>query len=221
MQGFKPFQRYFEFTGRSGRAEYWQYIAITTVAEWFASIADSLASGPYVATHKFAAILAIATLIPTLAVGIRRLHDRGRSGWLFGLLYILVGVAAVLIVTGKAIYDRTGNGSVEWAGILVGLVTLAYGVFIIVQLAKPGDAGSNAYGPPDTTPDTVTPRVGAFVQSLASPTQPVQSAPDTDPMIAIERLGKMRDQGYLSDEEFAQQKQRLLSQVIGSESVRP
>ena len=32
MQGLRPLQRYFEFSGRSGRAEYWQWILLTAVA---------------------------------------------------------------------------------------------------------------------------------------------------------------------------------------------
>lgn len=40
---------------------------------------------------------------------------------------------------------------------------------------------------------------------------PPPAAPGPDPLQQLKQLGELRDQGVLTDEEFAQQKQRILS----------
>ncbi|MBR2234220.1 MAG: DUF805 domain-containing protein [Prevotella sp.] len=57
-------QRYFDFSGRASRLEYWSFILISL---WF--IATSWGLG------------VVVVFIPALAVTVRRLHDINRSGW--------------------------------------------------------------------------------------------------------------------------------------------
>jgi uncharacterized membrane protein YhaH (DUF805 family) len=77
-------ERYAKFDGRSGRPEFWWY----ALANFLISIALNL----LVAASEFFTIVLIlygfAVLIPGIAVGIRRLHDTGKSGWflLMGLI---------------------------------------------------------------------------------------------------------------------------------------
>ncbi len=59
------FNKYADFEGRASRAEFW----------WFCLFNLLLAS-------VTCCVGCIATLIPSCAVGARRLHDTGRSGWL-------------------------------------------------------------------------------------------------------------------------------------------
>lgn len=71
-------QRWNDFSGRSRRAEYWWFYLgnIITVVVLFvlaAAIADALIFVP--------AILLLALIVPTLAAGIRRMHDQDKSGW--------------------------------------------------------------------------------------------------------------------------------------------
>ena len=45
------------------------------------------------------ALLALATFIPGLAVGIRRLHDVGKSGWFYLIIFIpIIGIIWLLIL---------------------------------------------------------------------------------------------------------------------------
>lgn len=93
-------KKYAVFNGRARRKEYWYYylfymliyivlIIIDVVAGTFSAEAGmGLLSGIYT----------LAVLIPSIAVGVRRLHDTNRSGWwLFIGLIPIIG-AIVLIV---------------------------------------------------------------------------------------------------------------------------
>lgn len=64
-------QNYALFTGRAGRSEYWYFFLFNFII--------SIVLG-YV-NHSIANIYSIAVLIPSIAVGIRRMHDVNKSGW--------------------------------------------------------------------------------------------------------------------------------------------
>lgn len=80
------FAKYADFNGTASRAEYWWFVLFLVLA----GSAVSVLSGDW------AAVFFIATVLPLLAVGARRLHDTGRSGWL--QLFALVPVAGLVIV---------------------------------------------------------------------------------------------------------------------------
>jgi uncharacterized membrane protein YhaH (DUF805 family) len=65
------FTKYADFKGCASKSEYW----------WWALFAfvGTMALG--VISDKLSAAFSIATLLPYLAVGTRRLHDTDRSGW--------------------------------------------------------------------------------------------------------------------------------------------
>jgi uncharacterized membrane protein YhaH (DUF805 family) len=89
------FNRYVQFSGRSPRAEYWFFALFTTLISIGASVVDAiwLNGSPALAT-----IANLAFFLPALSVGVRRLHDRDRSGWWFWLILIpLVGAVILLI----------------------------------------------------------------------------------------------------------------------------
>ena len=64
------FQRYFDFSGRSSRSEYWWWFLFSSL----------------VGLIPFAGLF---LLVPNLAIGVRRLHDINRTGWwiLFAILF--------------------------------------------------------------------------------------------------------------------------------------
>jgi uncharacterized membrane protein YhaH (DUF805 family) len=75
------FRKYANFKGRAGRSEFWWFILFTFLAQGAASILSD----------KLAAVVSLAVLVPTLAVGWRRAHDINKSGWwqLVGLIPII------------------------------------------------------------------------------------------------------------------------------------
>lgn len=101
------FVKYATFHGRAGRAEYWWSALLLFAFPLLVQLANGLATGDWrtldgtvVTTAPDAIVLlfSLATLIPSLAVGWRRMHDIDKSGlWvLFGLIPI-VGWVVFLI----------------------------------------------------------------------------------------------------------------------------
>lgn len=89
--------KYATFSGRASRSEFWWWYLTVLIAESIAGAA-LLSNGSNGLTVAIQLIITVALFIPTLAVGIRRLHDTGRSAWyiLFGLIPI-VGTIILLV----------------------------------------------------------------------------------------------------------------------------
>ena len=75
--------RYADFSGASTRSQYWYFILTTNIA----AIIGQLSFGDLAGN-----IIAFGTLIPTLAVAVRRVHDVGKSGW-----FILVPIYNLIL----------------------------------------------------------------------------------------------------------------------------
>ena len=96
---------YANFSGRSTRSAYWWWalfqIAVTVAIALLEGggtsvVGDGSASFTYNA-GIFGLIWSLGNLLPSLAVGIRRLHDLDRSGWWLVLALIpLIGTLILL-----------------------------------------------------------------------------------------------------------------------------
>jgi len=94
-------KKYADFATRSRRSEYWFFVLFNIIAAIVLSIIDSvtgLASAEYGGLGPFYGLYALAVLIPSIAVGVRRLHDIGKSGWWLLLAFIPLIGAIVLII---------------------------------------------------------------------------------------------------------------------------
>jgi uncharacterized membrane protein YhaH (DUF805 family) len=106
-----PYRRYAEFSGRSRRREYWLYTLFLYLVlaaldmllgtnDWTRTptgfgYASSLVGGGGIVAGLFA----LVSLVPSLAVSVRRLHDQDRSGWMLLLVLIpLLGAFALLVL---------------------------------------------------------------------------------------------------------------------------
>ena len=77
------FQNYTNFKGRASRAEYWWWALFTGILSiLLSSISDSLGN-----------LGSLVTLLPSIAVAIRRVHDVDRAGW-----FILVPIYNLVLV---------------------------------------------------------------------------------------------------------------------------
>lgn len=82
------FTKYATFTGRASRSEFWWFVLFLVLV--------STACGVF--SDKLSVVFSLATLVPAIAVGTRRLHDVDKSGWmqLIGLIPI-IGWIVVLV----------------------------------------------------------------------------------------------------------------------------
>ena len=110
-----PLRRYAEFSGRSRRKEYWMWllfvVIVAVITTWLdialglgGSAAGTAQGGSASFNVNFGLItilFMLAILVPNLAVGIRRLHDLDKSGWmiLIGLIPFLGGLYLLFLFT--------------------------------------------------------------------------------------------------------------------------
>ena len=86
--------KYADFQGRAARPEYWWFALFNALVSIVASIVDKDVIGVPVVQ----AIVALALIVPTVAVAVRRLHDTNRSGWWLLIAVIpLIGGVALLV----------------------------------------------------------------------------------------------------------------------------
>jgi uncharacterized membrane protein YhaH (DUF805 family) len=152
----------FSFSGRINRAKFWLSVVFWLVVVFVAFVViivligrgvsdlDTDDIGGLIAAFGAGIIVVAIVLIPmfisNLAVGIKRLHDRNKSGWWIVLFYF-----------GPAVLDAIGNtsdsGNVSFA---LGLAGFAIAIWGIVELGfLRGTVGPNQYGPDPLTPEQV------------------------------------------------------------------
>ena len=113
---FKAFSRYFDFSSRANRNEFWMYTLLVLIVNAvlqalvpiLAPMGEAMSFIPVVALVLFS----LFTLIPSFSVSFRRLHDTGKTAW--WLLLLLIPLIGALV--------------------------------LIWFYARPGDEGENKYG---------------------------------------------------------------------------
>jgi uncharacterized membrane protein YhaH (DUF805 family) len=145
----RPLQKYADFTGRAPRAEYWWFVLAMVILFVVLTIIESILGlnkmimGVY---GPLTVLLWLGLLVPSLAVGVRRLHDTNRSGWWL-LLMVPYALAAVMMVRAASQATVTGVAPGFGAAGLLGLVGLACCIVLLVFYCLPGTTGDNNYGP--------------------------------------------------------------------------
>src|SRR5690606_11242221 len=85
-------KKYAEFGGRARRKEYWMFVLFNIIIAFVLGLIDGMLG---LTTDGGMGILGglytLAVLLPAIAVGVRRLHDTGRSGW-----WLLIGFVPVI-----------------------------------------------------------------------------------------------------------------------------
>ena len=101
------FRKYFDFTGRAQRSEFWFFVLFGWLAGLVLSFVDAVMFGTIVtAPGSFYAytdrpvlsgLLGMILFFPGLAVAVRRLHDTDRSGWWL-LIVMIPMIGAILLI---------------------------------------------------------------------------------------------------------------------------
>jgi uncharacterized membrane protein YhaH (DUF805 family) len=83
------FSKYATFTGRAARPEYWYWVLFTVLASLVCEFIDKVMLAlAFSAVHS---LFTLVILLPSIAVGVRRLHDIDKSGW-----WLLIGFVPIL-----------------------------------------------------------------------------------------------------------------------------
>lgn len=93
-------KKYAVFSGRAQRAEYWYFFLFYLLIHIALVVIDRVTGlfNAEAGVGLFGGVFALAMLLPSLAVSVRRLHDTDRSGWWLLIAFIpLIGGIILLI----------------------------------------------------------------------------------------------------------------------------
>jgi uncharacterized membrane protein YhaH (DUF805 family) len=85
---FHVLKHYATTKGRATRSEYWYFLLFNMIAAFAIGFIAS-----FTKIHVLSPIYTLGTLIPGIAVGIRRMQDTGRSGW-----YLLIPIYSFVLL---------------------------------------------------------------------------------------------------------------------------
>jgi uncharacterized membrane protein YhaH (DUF805 family) len=151
----RPIEKFADFKGRAPRAEYWWWVLAIIVAFIVISIVEGLLGmrrmvfGLY---GPLTVLLWLATIVPSIAVSVRRLHDTNRSGW--WLLLPVVPYCLAMVFGGAAFFRAAAGGAAQpgnMAGLGIAGIFMLVGaigwIVLFVFYLLPGTPGDNRYGP--------------------------------------------------------------------------
>ncbi|MBI3519407.1 MAG: DUF805 domain-containing protein [Bacteroidetes bacterium] len=72
----KVLQNYATFSGRARRKEYWMFFLFNMIVSFILGMVGAL-----IKFELIGSLYSLAVLLPSIAVGVRRMHDVGKSGW--------------------------------------------------------------------------------------------------------------------------------------------
>ena len=98
-------ERYTQFEGRARRKEYWTFYFYHTLITFAIVAIDMTLFG----TGLLTGIYVLGTLVPYAAVTARRLHDIGKSGWMWlvSLIPLIGGIWFIILTVTEG--DRGPN----------------------------------------------------------------------------------------------------------------
>lgn len=154
--------KYAVFSGRAGRPEYWWFVLFLVLGVVLASLIGSaiFGSGPE-SSRPLGMLFHLATLLPMLAAGWRRMHETGRPGWYLllpmalSVIFVFGLLAGVLAFVGA---ERAGVSPDQLrpaaailggTGMVVAMIAqLVLTVLMLVWLTRPSQPAANEYEPP-------------------------------------------------------------------------
>jgi uncharacterized membrane protein YhaH (DUF805 family) len=127
---------WFDFSGRLGRAKFWT-ISLSNLVLLVLVMAPAMAAGTS-ATFTILALSAAVIVPSALSAGVRRLHDRARTGW-----WILAFYGTPTLIA--AIGGKSGHPDVLGLFSLASVVLSVWGLVWLGLLR--GTVGPNRFGP--------------------------------------------------------------------------
>ena len=98
---FAVLSKYAVLNGRASRTEYWMFTLLSVIIVFVLAVIN-VSAGIFPETEQpvLVSLYGLATVIPSTAVTVRRLHDTGRSGWWYLIVLIpIIGSIVYLVWT--------------------------------------------------------------------------------------------------------------------------
>ena len=107
-------RRWNDFDGRSARREYWMYTLVLIIISFVLGILDGIILGEAALSQflTFGNVFSLATLVPSISVSVRRLHDIDKSGWWLLLAFTGIGILVLIYwacVASDEVENRYGS----------------------------------------------------------------------------------------------------------------
>lgn len=199
------FKKYAVFKGRASRSEFWwwflTYTVVTFVLRLVFRTLRNLTDSGVIATvgDSFSSIWGLVVLVPTIALGVRRLHDINMRGTVLAIIYAVQAAAGIffaiglILIIGSSLSFRSleADNSVSIGGVVLlilgVLAFIASGVFYFVLMARDSNpegarfdapTASNAWAP--ATGEAPADPYAAQATSYGNvplPTNPAAAAP--------------------------------------------
>ena len=105
-------QKYFCFSGRARRKEYWMFALFNYIAGLIVGFVGGFIGGVtgLTALAYLGVVYHLAALLPGLGVCARRLHDIGKSGWWF-LIVLVPFVGPIVLIVFLCLDSQPGENS--------------------------------------------------------------------------------------------------------------
>ena len=92
------FRNYVGFSGRASRSEFWYWMLFTVLVSIAMTMIDLGILGISSNVNPFSSIWSLIAFLPSLAIGVRRLHDTDRNGWWWLIAFIpLIGIIVLIV----------------------------------------------------------------------------------------------------------------------------
>jgi len=109
----KVLKQYADFGGRARRSEYWYFTLFNIIFAILAMILDNVLGIAIegIGYGPIYILYGLAMFVPGLAVLVRRLHDVGKSGWMYFIALIpIIGAIWLLVL----LFTDSQQGDNKW-----------------------------------------------------------------------------------------------------------
>ena len=90
------FNKYVNFGGRASRSEFWLFVLFVVLGGLILGVIDGVVGVEQGDPVSLGNAFGLLTLLPGLAVAVRRLHDTNRSGWWYLISFTIIGYIPLL-----------------------------------------------------------------------------------------------------------------------------
>lgn len=199
------FSKYFTFSGRASRSEFWWFYGLTYLIDILVSAMSPM--GGFVISAAF--------MIPTFSAGSRRLHDIGKTGWWQAVPAIPCLVVIIKLINGFMDVSANNLNQEELISSLIlwSLFFVILEIMLLIFFASPSQKGSNKYGNESCDGEnSVNIRNKKNIDISIKNNNEAKDNNGED-FEKLERLYNMQKNGILSEEEFKILKNQILNKL--------